>query len=102
MIIPYATTKRVCRYQRGNQTDNTTTKRKKRKEQTTIDKISAQKAKDQAAQTSIKTGGELRCCSGRVGSSYSTSGTRRVTITTTLHTKTPLCIAYRDYIEDAF
>ena len=38
-----------------------------------------QKTKDQVTRTPLKTGGELRC-SGRVSSSYSTSGTRRVNI----------------------
>jgi hypothetical protein len=37
------------------------------------------KAKDRITQTPFKTGGELRC-SGRVGSSCSTSGTNRVTL----------------------
>ena len=40
-----------------------------------------QKTKDLATQTAHKTGDELRC-SGRVGSSCSTSGTRRVTLVT--------------------
>jgi hypothetical protein len=35
------------------------------------------KTKDRATRTQLKTGGELRC-SGRVNSSCSTSGTRRV------------------------
>jgi len=49
-------------------------KRKSTKGQTTI-----YKTKDQVTQTPLKTGGELRC-SGRVSSSYSTSGTHRVNL----------------------
>jgi hypothetical protein len=37
--------------------------------------------KDQVTRTPLNTGGELRC-SGRVGSSCSTSGTRRVNLVT--------------------
>ena len=39
------------------------------------------KTKDRVTRTPLKTGGELRC-SGRVGSSCSTSGTRRVNLAT--------------------
>ena len=39
------------------------------------------KTKDRVTQTPLKTGGELRC-SGRVSSSCSTSGTRRVNLVT--------------------
>jgi hypothetical protein len=39
------------------------------------------KTKDQATRTQLKTGGAIRC-SGRVGSSCSTSGTRRVNLVT--------------------
>ena len=39
------------------------------------------KAKDRVTQTPLKTGGELRC-SGRVSSSCSTSGPRRVNLIT--------------------
>jgi len=39
------------------------------------------KTKDRVTRTPLKTGGELRC-SGRVSSSYSTSGTRRVNLVT--------------------
>jgi hypothetical protein len=42
-----------------------------------------QKTKDRAARTSLKTVGEFMC-SGRVGSSCSTSCTRRVTLVTNL------------------
>jgi hypothetical protein len=41
------------------------------------------KTKDPVTQTPLKTGDELRC-SGRVSSSYSTSGTRRVNLVTNL------------------
>jgi len=39
------------------------------------------KTKDRLTRTPLKTGGELRC-SGRVNSSFSTSGTRRVNLVT--------------------
>ena len=39
------------------------------------------KTKDRVTQTQLKTGSELRC-SGRVGSTCSTSGTRRVNLVT--------------------
>jgi hypothetical protein len=41
------------------------------------------KTKNQETRTSLKTGGDLRC-SGRVSSSCSTSGTRRVYLVTNL------------------
>jgi len=41
------------------------------------------KAKDRATRTTLKTGGELGC-SGRVSSSCSTNGTRRVNLVTNL------------------
>ena len=41
------------------------------------------KTKDRVTQTPLKNGGELRC-SGRVSSSCSTSGIRRVTLATNL------------------
>ena len=40
------------------------------------------KAKDRVTRTLLKTGGELRC-SGMIGCSYSTSGTRRVNLVKT-------------------
>ena len=55
-------------------------KRKSTKGQTTIYKPT-HKTKDRVTQTLRKTGGELRC-SGRVSSSCSTSGTRRVNLVT--------------------
>jgi hypothetical protein len=39
------------------------------------------KTKDRVTRTPLKTGGEVRCC-GRVSSSCSTSGTRRVNLVT--------------------
>jgi hypothetical protein len=66
--------RRVWRYQRGNQNPYIQ-KDKQRSTQHTY------KTKDRAIRTSLKTGGELRC-SGRVASSYSTSGTRRVNLVT--------------------
>jgi hypothetical protein len=44
-------------------------------------KNTAQKTKDRTKRTQLKTLGELRC-SGSVSSSYSTSGTRSVTLVT--------------------
>ena len=41
------------------------------------------KVKDRVTRTPLKTGSELSC-SGRVGSSCSTSGTRRITLVTNL------------------
>ena len=52
------------------------TKKKKDKQPTTKQ---THKTKDRITQTPLKTGDELRC-SGRVGSSCSTSGTRRVNL----------------------
>jgi len=40
-----------------------------------------QKTKDRERRTPLKTGSEFKC-SGRVSSSYSTNGTRRVTLVT--------------------
>ena len=55
-------------------------KRKSTKGQTTIYK-DTYKTKDRVTRTPLKTGGELRS-SGRVGSSCSTSGTRRINLDT--------------------
>jgi hypothetical protein len=49
------------------------------KGQTTICKTLHRKHKDRVKRTSLKVGGELKC-TGRVFSSYSTGGTRRVTL----------------------
>jgi len=54
-------------------------RKKKKKAQTMIYNTLNTKTKDRAKRTPLKTGGELRC-SGRVGSSCSTSGTRRVNL----------------------
>ena len=77
----------VWRYQRGNQNpyieeEQTTQlpkeKVQKDKQRSTKDTY---KTKDRVTRTPLKTGGELRC-SGRVGSSCSTSDTRRVNLVT--------------------
>jgi hypothetical protein len=44
-------------------------------------KVHTYKTKDRVTRTPLKTGGELRC-PGRVGSSCSASGTRRVNLVT--------------------
>jgi hypothetical protein len=78
---------RVWRYQRGNQNayieeEQTiqwpNEKGQKDKQRSTKHTY---KTKDRVTRTALKTGGELRC-SGRVGSSCSTSGTRRVNLVT--------------------
>ena len=57
-------------------------KRKSTKGQATIYKtLCTQKTKDRVTRTPLKSGGEFGC-SGRVGSSFSTRGTRRVTLVT--------------------
>jgi hypothetical protein len=68
--------RRVCRYQRGNH--NTMTKRKNTKEKQRFTKHT-HKTKDRVTGNSLKTGGGLGC-SGRVSSSWSSSGTRRVNL----------------------
>ena len=55
----------------------------KEKGQTTIYKHT-HKTKDRVTRTPLKSGGELRC-SGRLRSSFSTSGTRHVTLVTNVH-----------------
>ena len=60
-------------------TDNTMDKRKRTNGQTIYK--TQHKTKDLVTQIPLKTGGELGC-SGRVGSSYSTSGTCRVNLVT--------------------
>ena len=84
--------RRVWRYQRGNQNlyieeEQTTQwpkeKVKKDKQRSTKH---THKTKDRVTRTPIKTGGKLRC-SGRVSSSCSTSGTRRVNLFTNLGDK---------------
>jgi hypothetical protein len=61
-------------------TDNTMAKKKVQKDKQRSIKHTY-KTKDRVTRTPVKTGGELRC-SGRVGSSCSTSGTRRVNLVT--------------------
>jgi hypothetical protein len=61
-------------------TENTMVKRKSPKGQTLSTKHT-HKTKDRVTRTLLNTGGELRC-SGRVISSCSTSGTRRVNLVT--------------------
>jgi hypothetical protein len=61
-------------------TDKIMAKRKRTKGQTTSTKHTHQ-TKDRVTRTPLKTGVELRC-SGRVGSSCSTNGTRRVNLVT--------------------
>jgi hypothetical protein len=59
-------------------TDNTMAKRKSTKQRSTKH---TNKTKNRATRTPLKTGGELGC-SGRVSSSCSASGTRRVNLVT--------------------
>jgi hypothetical protein len=61
-------------------TDNTMAKKKVQKDKQRSIKHTY-KTKDRVTRTPVKTGGELRC-SGRVGSSCSTSGTRHVNLVT--------------------
>ena len=82
--------RRVSRYQRGNQNsyieeEQTTQwpKEKVQKDQQRSTKHTY-KTKDRVKGTPLKTGGELRC-SGRVSSSCSTSGTRRVKLVSFLY-----------------
>jgi hypothetical protein len=78
----------VWRYQRGNQNpeiDEQTTqwpneKGQKDKQRSTKHE---HKTKDRVTRTPLKTGGEFRC-SGRVGSIWSTVGTRRINLVTNL------------------
>ena len=78
--------RRVWRYQRGNQNpyiERETTQWPKEKVQKDKQRSTKHtyKTKDRVTRTSPKTGGEIRC-SGRVTSSCSTSGTRRVNLVT--------------------
>ena len=79
--------KRVGRYQRGNQNpyieEEQTTQWPKEKVQKDKQRSTKQKhkTKDRVTRTPLKTWGELGC-SGREGSSCSTSGTRRVNLVT--------------------
>ena len=79
--------RRVWRYQRDNQNpyieEEQTTQWPKEKVQKYKQRSTKHtyKTKDRVTRTPLKTGGELRC-SGRVGSSCYTSGTRRVNLVT--------------------
>jgi hypothetical protein len=78
----------VWRYQRGNQNpyiEEQTTQWPKEKVQKDKQRSikHTHETKDRVTRTPLKTGGDLRC-SGRVGSSSSTSGTRRVNLVTNL------------------
>ena len=60
------------------------------------------KTTDRATRTPLKTGDE-KLCSGRVGSSYSTSGTRRVNLVTNPvmnEEMTGKCLRQVEYIHD--
>jgi len=78
---------RVWRYQRSKQNpyieEEQTTQWPKQKVQKDKQRYTkhTHETKDWVTRTPLKTGGELRC-SGRVGSSYSTSGTRHVNLVT--------------------
>jgi hypothetical protein len=78
--------RRVRRYQRGNQNpyiEEQTTQWQTEKVQKDNQRSTkhAYKTKDRETRTPLKIGGELMC-SGRVGSSCSTSDTRRVNLAT--------------------
>ena len=79
--------RRVWRYQRGNQNpcieEEQTTQWQKEKVQKDKQRSTKHtyKTKDRVTRTPLTTGGELRC-SGRVSSSCSTRGTRRVNVVT--------------------
>ena len=80
-------TRRVWRYQRGNQNtyieEEQTTQWRKEKGQKDIQRSTKHtyKTKDRVTWTPLKTRGELTC-SGRISSSCSTSDTRRVNLVT--------------------
>ena len=69
--------KEVIRIRKSKKNRKHNGQEKKYKRTTTIYTKHTHKTKDWVTRTLLKTGGELRC-SGRVGSSCSTSGTRRV------------------------
>ena len=78
--------RRFWRYQRGNQNpyieeEQTTQCPKKLQKGKQRSTKHIYKTKDRVTRTSLKTGGELGF-SGRVSSSYSTNGTRRVNLVT--------------------
>ena len=86
-FFSYIKTRRVWRYQRGNQNpyieEEHTTQWLKEKVQKDKQRSTkhAYKTKDRVTRTPLKTGGELGC-SGGVSSSCSTSGTRGVNLVT--------------------
>ena len=73
-------TKGVIRNRKSKDRQHNSKKKKGKKTNTDPQNIT-HKTKDRVARTPIKTGVELRC-SGRVSSSCSTSGTRRVNLVT--------------------
>jgi hypothetical protein len=81
--------RRVWRYQRGNQNPYIEEKQITQWPEEKVQKDKQRstkhtyKTKDRVTRTPLKTGGELRC-SGRVSSSCSTSGTRRINLVTNL------------------
>jgi hypothetical protein len=83
----FVSARRVWRCQRGNQNpyikEEQTTQwpKKKVKKDKQRSTIHTYKTKDRVTRTPLKIGGELRC-SGRVGSSCSTSGICRVNLVT--------------------
>jgi len=87
VLFFFVLVQRVWRYQRGNQNpyikEEQTTKWPNEKGQKDKQRSTTHtyKTKDRVTRTPLKTGRELRC-SGRVSSSCSTSGTRRVNLDT--------------------
>jgi hypothetical protein len=85
--VRIAVVRRVWRYQKDNQNpyieEEQTTQWPKEKVQKGKQRSTKHtyKTKDRVIRTPLKTGGELRC-SGKVSSSYSTSGNRRVNLVT--------------------
>ena len=79
-------TRRVWRYQKGNQNPYIEEERRqhngqKDKQLSSISTKHTHKTKDRVTRTPLKTGGKLRC-SGRVSSSCSTSSTHSVNLVT--------------------
>ena len=81
----YIHSRRFWRYQKGNQNpyieEQTTQWPKKKYKRTSNDLQNTHKTKDWVTPTPLKIVGKLKC-SGRVGSSCFTSGTRRVNLVT--------------------
>ena len=69
---------RICKSKNNRQRNGQKEKGQKNKQRSTKH---TQKTKDRVTSSPLKTGDELRC-SGRVSSSFSTSGTRRVVLVT--------------------